>query len=96
MCVICFKDSCHLEVRMVFNFVSVSSNWKKYICVAGREFRDDGNILFILSGFWLQGYVQFEKIHFAINLEWSFFVYILQSMKILKNKKINKIGYVEV
>ena len=33
------------------------------MCVAGREFRDDGNILFILSGFWLQGYVQFEKIH---------------------------------
>lgn len=58
------------------------------MCVAGREVRDDGNILFILSGFWLQGYGQFEKIHFAINLEWSFFVYILQSMKILKNKKI--------
>lgn len=55
--------------------------------VAGREFRDDGNILFILSGFWLQGYVQFEKIHFAINLERSFFVYILQPMKILENKK---------
>lgn len=86
MFVICLKDSCNLEVRMVFNFVSVSSNWKK-VCVIFYLFYLD-------SGY--KDMFKFEKIHFAINLEWAFFVCILQSMKILKNKKINKIGYVKV